>query len=178
MGRKRFLLKHIKQLRLLYKGSIKFYGPYKGKDNRFRVQIRYTDGSQKVRQFAKLKMEVKLSRLLNKDETVDHIDEDVTNDKYSNLQVLSHAHNARKSYHIKGKDNFSKYRNSELAKERSSKRILGEKNPNSSFKDKDVIKLRKLFEQGKISKKEIEENYKVSGRAVSNMLNRTSYKHL
>ena len=43
-------------------------------------------------------MEIKLGKRLSYDETVDHIDEDPTNDSIENLQVLSRSGNAKK-YH-------------------------------------------------------------------------------
>lgn len=47
---------------------------------------------------AKYNLEVKLGRRLKKRETVDHIDEDKTNDKSKNLQVLSFPENLKKSH--------------------------------------------------------------------------------
>ena len=49
-------------------------------------------------QYARYLMAVKLGRYLRKDETVDHIDGDKTNDSISNLQVLSLADNIKKTH--------------------------------------------------------------------------------
>lgn len=48
-------------------------------------------------QYARYKLAVHLGRYLTEDETVDHIDNDKTNDDISNLQILSKYENIRKS---------------------------------------------------------------------------------
>lgn len=72
------------------------YGPYvNSKDGRRRIVI--FDGVRRIaKQYAKLKMEVRLGCILSKDETVDHIDRDFLNDKYKNLQILDKLPHARK----------------------------------------------------------------------------------
>lgn len=49
-------------------------------------------------QYARYLLSVKLGRFLTKNETVDHIDGDKTNNALSNLQILSSADNTRKSH--------------------------------------------------------------------------------
>ena len=46
-------------------------------------------------------MEQKLGRKLDRGETVDHIDEDFTNDNIENLQILTLSENAKKHARIK-----------------------------------------------------------------------------
>lgn len=46
--------------------------------------------------YARYLMAVKLGRFLTKDEQVDHIDNDKTNDDINNLQILTQAENIRK----------------------------------------------------------------------------------
>lgn len=48
-------------------------------------------------QYARYKLAVNLGRYLTKDETVDHMDNDKTNDDISNLQILSRRDNICKS---------------------------------------------------------------------------------
>ena len=77
------------------------YGPYKHKhDKRMRI-ILYKSGEKgkwrKILAYAKALMEIKLNRVLEKGEVVDHIDEDKTNDNIDNLQVLSNKENIIKS---------------------------------------------------------------------------------
>lgn len=67
-------------------------------DNRKRCLVTIPGTAVKYwKQYAKFKLEIKLNRKLGKDETVDHIDGDVSNDKFVNLQLLSRSQNAKKS---------------------------------------------------------------------------------
>lgn len=61
------------------------------------VNIIYDDGSKTSMLYSRYLMEQHLGRELTFDETVDHIDEDKTNDDLSNLQVLSRSDNIVKS---------------------------------------------------------------------------------
>src|SRR5687767_8198058 len=73
------------------------YGPYVSeKDGRKRITIYEDDGTTHSMQYCKYLMECKLGRKLTKDETVDHIDDDKTNDDINNLQILSRADNTAK----------------------------------------------------------------------------------
>lgn len=77
---------------------ITVYGPYIRADGRKHVII--YDHETKKRQtksYPKYLLEQKLGRDLVGDETADHVDEDFTNDKLDNLQVLSREENARKA---------------------------------------------------------------------------------
>lgn len=58
--------------------------------------IHKTDGTRKTYAYAKYLMCVDKKRVLSKDEQVDHIDGDKTNDSIDNLQILSLAENMRK----------------------------------------------------------------------------------
>jgi len=81
--------KWINKLTDLY-GPHTVYGPYVRKQDGRRVMtLRFADGRMVHKQYAKFKLEVKLGRILGKDETVDHIDRNPTNDKFGNLQLLS-----------------------------------------------------------------------------------------
>jgi len=74
-------------------------GPYRHKTGQLKgrayLQIHYCDGSKGTMLYSRYKMEEHLGRRLNKNETVDHIDEDVTNDDLSNLRVVSRSENAK-----------------------------------------------------------------------------------
>jgi len=80
----------------LYPDCTNVYGPYKRKDGRKHVVL-YTGTKTKTLSWPKAKMEVKLKRKLAPHETVDHKDEDYTNNKYANLEVLSRKANIRKN---------------------------------------------------------------------------------
>lgn len=86
-----------KLLHPLYGENWSVYGPYiSNQDGRKRIVM--SDGTKKkTRQLAKVLLEIKLGRLLIDDETVDHIDEDKTNDDIGNLQLLSKSKNSSKS---------------------------------------------------------------------------------
>lgn len=73
------------------------HGPYIRKDNRKHVVLYYNTNKKKTVSYAKYLMEKHIGRLLIDDETVDHIDEDFTNDSIENLQILSREENAKKS---------------------------------------------------------------------------------
>lgn len=60
------------------------YGPYQGKDGRFRVIVNGVTVS-----YPKYLIEQNLGRKLDKDETVHHIDGDPANNSLDNLQVIN-----------------------------------------------------------------------------------------
>jgi hypothetical protein len=73
---------------MLYQNHI-IYGPYTNNENRrFVVIIDNITKSRKTLAYAKYLMELHLNRYLTKDETVDHIDRDKTNDVIENLQII------------------------------------------------------------------------------------------
>lgn len=81
----------------LYPEFNKLYGPYLQKDGRKRVVL--FDGERRSsRLLAKVLLEVKLGRRLTPEETVDHRDEDASNDDPDNLQSLTQSDNAAKGY--------------------------------------------------------------------------------
>jgi len=84
------------------------YGPYvevskrKGKDKpRRHVLVIYGSGRaarRKKMSYARWLMECHVGRELDRDETVDHKDDDQMNDVLSNFQILSFGDNIRKSH--------------------------------------------------------------------------------
>jgi hypothetical protein len=85
-------------LSFVYGENVTVWGPYLCKDGRYRVDVK-SDSSPRstTHQLAKVKLELKLGRRLKNDETVDHIDENSSNDDTGNLQLLLRAENAAKS---------------------------------------------------------------------------------
>lgn len=69
------------------------YGPYKRKDGREHVILK-KQNKRKTVSYPKYLMEVYLDRYLEKNETVDHIDRDITNNSIDNLRVI------RRSEHV------------------------------------------------------------------------------
>lgn len=75
--------------------------PARNRDNRLTVCLIYVgkkNKRNKLMSYARYLMSVKLDRRLTRDEEVDHIDGDCTNDVYSNLQILSPTENRRKQF--------------------------------------------------------------------------------
>ena len=76
--------------------NYKVYGSYVAKDKRLRiVLVNNNNKKDKITvSYPKYLMEVHLNKYLEKDDTVDHIDGDFTNNKLSNLQVLPRKEHA------------------------------------------------------------------------------------
>ena len=91
------------ELFALYTAYDSVYGPYTRKDGRKHVvmykkfSLPKSKGRTKTISWPKALLEVKYKRLLSDDETVDHIDEDFTNDDLGNLQILTREENIKKS---------------------------------------------------------------------------------
>lgn len=70
----------------------KIYGPYNRKDGRQHVIAIYTDGSRRTISYPKYLMEQHLGRELDPDEeTIDHIDNNFTNNDFDNLRIISRS---------------------------------------------------------------------------------------
>ncbi len=139
------------------------YGPYIRKDGR-KIVILYDGRKRSARQLAKVKLEVKLGRRLYWDEEVDHIDEDPTNDKFSNLQALTKSENASKSkFNGKGFSWATGYKQEDHVKRN------GSKNGQAKLALGDAAYYRKLFKKGRIT---------LSGMRKETGLNAKSIKHL
>lgn len=77
----------------------KIYGPYKYKTGRKHIVLSYSKKEKFSKPYARYLMEVYLGRLLDgRNETVDHIDGDKTNDVIENLQILTLSDNVKKSF--------------------------------------------------------------------------------
>lgn len=74
----------------------KVYGPYTRKDGRKHV-IHYDGVHRRTQSYPRYLMEQYLGRTLQEWEHVDHINDDFTDDRLENLQILTPAENNRKS---------------------------------------------------------------------------------
>ena len=70
----------------------------KGTDERKMVVLVANDGSKHCTSFARYLMATKLCRYLEKDEEVDHINNNKTDDRISNLQILTKSENMQKEH--------------------------------------------------------------------------------
>lgn len=74
-----------------------YYGPYwASREGRWFVNLRRPDGSMATQTVARAIVEQHLGRQLSTEEHVDHVNEDKTDDRLSNLQVLTCQQNIRK----------------------------------------------------------------------------------
>lgn len=80
-------------------------GPYVHTSGRLKgrkyVNIIDVDGKRTSMLYSRYLMEEKLGRKLSYDETVDHIDEDPSNDSLDNLQIVSRSENSKKSARLR-----------------------------------------------------------------------------
>lgn len=76
---------------------MKIYGPYTRKDKRQHIVIVHTDGTKQTQSYPRYLMEQYLGRSLTSAETVDHIDNDKTNNDITNLQILTREENSAKA---------------------------------------------------------------------------------
>lgn len=152
----------------LYPEYDKITGPTISSAGRVLVNFRNsTTGEKTTRQLGKVKLEVKINRRLTGDETVDHKDNDKTNDDFDNLQVLTRTENARK-----GSLNNTYtlgYKQSEEQKR------SGAKNGMALFSDEEVKKIREDFHDGLITKKDIVNDNNINRRTAENILRGVSY---
>ena len=69
----------------------KIYGPYTRKDGRQHIVVVYPDGTKRTVSYPKYLVEMYLNRYLDEDETVDHINGDVSDNSKENLQVIKRS---------------------------------------------------------------------------------------
>jgi len=154
----------------IYKDYNKVYGPYIRKDGRKIVGLYDTKSRIKTtRQYSKVKLEVYLKRKLVGDETVDHIDQNSSNDHIQNLRVLSRKENARRS--SIGNQYSLGFKHTEEHKR------TGSKNGKAKLNEEKVAFYRNSLQKGLMSKKEIIAETKLNRRTVENFLNYITYKN-
>lgn len=73
-----------------YKGC-RVYGPYLRKDGRQHVCLLTPEGTRKTVSYPKYLVEIRNGKLLGKDETVDHIDNDFDNNSPDNLRIIKRS---------------------------------------------------------------------------------------
>lgn len=163
----------VKEIKKLYNCD-KVYGPYKpGKDGRRRVSIK-VNGKLITKQYAKFKLEIILGRILDKDETVDHIDGNKLNDSSDNLRLLSRRDNVI-SY--KNSNGYNHPKMSKNRKNLQSKKFSGEGNFNSKLTNSIVLKIRSKKNTAS-ERMAYAKQYGVSYRTIVNAEKGISFKNL
>lgn len=79
---------------------MKIYGPYVRKDGRSHICIVHDNGKKQTKSYPRYLMEVYLNRELLPEETVDHINNDFTDNRLINLQLLTLTENIRKQQQL------------------------------------------------------------------------------
>lgn len=79
---------------------MKIYGPYIRKDGRSHICIHYEDGKKQTKSYPRYLMEQHLGRELTIQETVDHINNDFTDNRIENLQILTLTSNIQKQHQL------------------------------------------------------------------------------
>lgn len=93
------------------------------------------------------------------DITIDHIDGDKTNNKFSNLQLLSHEENISKRH--KGKGGYK-----------------GSEHPQSKLTENDVREIREMLKDETVDKKDIAKKYNVSCCTINDIVKRRTWTHI
>ncbi len=79
----------------------KVHGPYPRKDKRKHVVLVYEDGRKRTVSYPKFLVEFALGRELDPDnETVDHIDDDFTNNAWANLRIVGRSKHIREDQYV------------------------------------------------------------------------------
>jgi len=79
---------------------MKIYGPYVRKDGRSHICIIHDNGKKQTKSYPRYLIEVYLNRELLPEETIDHINNDFTDNRIENLQILSLSDNAKKQQQL------------------------------------------------------------------------------
>jgi hypothetical protein len=157
----------IKTINALYP-EYKIYGPYPRKSDG-RMQLVLSKGKAKITKlYAKFLMEVFLERILSKEETIDHINDNPLDDRIENLQILTREENARKS--STGSKKLIGYKQTEEHKR------SGTKNGLAKFCEDDIIRIRHLLDNKLISIEKLMKEYGVSRKTLYKIKERLSYK--
>jgi len=161
-------------------GECKVYGPYTSKkDGRKRCVLTFDHCKRKTTvSYPKLLLETSVGRKLVKDETVDHIDADHTNNAIENLQILTRVENASKA-HTDGKCSAAPlvtYLNSIDGKAARSARMKA-KNPFAVFTESDVVVIRTSFKNKTKTVPQLALEYNVGERTIYNCLTGSSYDY-
>jgi len=135
------------------------------------------DGISRNRQTSAWLVELKYNKKLTKNDTVDHIDEDKTNDSMDNLQILTRAENAKKSYKFRTEHGGVVIKRHKMTPDEIDQ-ISGSKNKMAKLTDNQILEIREIYTTGKCSIEEICVMYSLSRKTIFNVVTGRSYKNV
>lgn len=166
----------------IYLGSrspVRVNGPYIVKHGRSIVVVFYDDGTKKSMSLARHLMQEKLKRELAEWETVDHIDEDPTNNDVENFQILTLLENVQKSNEaVKAGKKAKKPYAAKMIDRLASRERLRTSNPTAKLNANIALEIRLKFADGLITYWQIMKNYGVNSRSVRNVLSGKTYAYV
>lgn len=155
------------KLHLVYGEEVFVSNIYTCKDSRRRVDYGVV-GKVKTHLLARAILEIKLGRPLTSNETVDHLDEDKTNDTAENLQVLSPSDNIKKSRKHRPHPTLGRA-------QPIHERKRGDKNGMAKLRNDLVASCREQFWAGDVTKKQLMAELGVCYKTVRSMLSGETY---
>jgi hypothetical protein len=138
------------KLSQVYGFTVYLKGPYLCQDGRKRVDVRSeTKGHPlcKTIQLARVRLEIKLGRPLRKGETVDHKNNDPSDDRYENVQLLTLAKNSAKQTE-EAKEKARQACREPAERLRRSFSVRGDRNPLSRLSNEEAKTYRLKYKQG------------------------------
>lgn len=172
-GVKMLTSKEIEKIEAMYIG-ISINSEYTNSGNRYITNFKLNN-KYSAKQTSKFRLEAKLGVKLSRDETVDHIDGDISNDDISNLQLLSRRANIQKAWEDGSMSNSVKNITKYLSSDKNRQDKQGDKNKMSKTTFKEVKNYRFLYDSNKITKEEIIMETGLTRRSVENFLKNESY---
>lgn len=164
---------NLNKLYEIYGDGALVLGPYIWKKNgRKIVDVKTLDGKTKTMLFGRLVLEIKIGRKLLDNETVDHIDEDSSNDSPCNLQVLSRSDNAKKSCNPHNLISWVKDENNRFKMSEAKSGVL---NVNSKLSEENISDIRSRNKFYGCYKLWAEE-FNVTPVTISDAYNKRTYK--
>lgn len=160
------------EIQKLYGSDSKVYGPYTRKqDGRQIIRIKSPDLNT-TKLLSKCMLEIQHGRVLSKEDTVDHINNDPLHDSFDNIQLLTRNENSRKSADISHIKRYIR----KTPKEVRRAYYTGALNSQSKLSDSEVEHWRIRFHNNEVSISDIEHQTGSSRRAVENFIRGKSYE--